>query len=76
METESDYVWLASRVKKTLLYLEQHSPQSHKILQEYVDMYFIPLLQGDLSIHDEDEYFDLMDIILDDFEEQYPEIFN
>ncbi len=76
MEMESDYEWLASRIKKALSYLEKHSPQSREILQEYVDLYFIPILNGDLDTYDEDEYFDSMDSILDEFEEQYPEIFN
>jgi hypothetical protein len=52
------------------------SDQQFEILKEYVDAYFIPILNGNLDLNEEDEYFDLMDIILDEFEEQYPEIFN
>ena len=48
----------------------------YNILKEYVDAYFIPILNGNLDLNEEDEYFDLMDLILDEFEEQYPEIFN
>jgi len=76
MEEESDYQWLASRVNQALNYLKEHSSESYDILKEYIDVYFIPILNGDLDLNEEDEYFDLMDSILDEFEEQYPEIFN
>jgi hypothetical protein len=75
MEDLSDYKWLASRVKKALTYLENNYPSSYDKLNEYVEIYLIPILQGDLDINEEDEYFDLMDSILDELEQEYPQIF-
>jgi hypothetical protein len=75
MEDLSDYKWLASRIKKALNYLEINYPNSYKSLNEYVEEYFIPILQGNMEIKEEDEYFDMMDSILDELEEEYPQIF-
>jgi hypothetical protein len=75
MENLSDYEWLASRVKKALTYLENNYPNSYDKLNEYVKMYLIPILHGDLDINEEDEYFDIMDSILDELEQEYPQIF-
>ena len=75
MEDLSDYKLLASRVKKALTYLEKNYPNSYDKLNEYVKTYLIPILHGDLDINEEDEYFDLMDSILDELEQEYPQIF-
>lgn len=75
MEDLSDYKWLASRVKKALTYLEKNYPNSYDKLNEYVKIYLIPILQGDLDINEEGEYFDIMDSILDELEQEYPQIF-
>ncbi len=75
MENLSDYEWLASRVKKALLYLENNFPNSYDKLKEYVEIYFIPILKGEMNLDEEDEYFDMMDSILDELEKEYPQIF-
>ena len=75
MENLSDNIWLASRIKKALIYLEKNYPNSYNELNKYVNMYFIPILQGGLDINEEDKYFDLMDSILDELEQEYPQIF-
>jgi hypothetical protein len=75
MEDLSDYKWLASRIKKALAYLENNYPNSYNKLNEYVKIYLIPILQGDLDLNEEDEYFDIMDSILDELEQEYPQIF-
>jgi hypothetical protein len=71
----SDYEWLASRVKKALSYLENNFPNSYDKLKEYVEIYFIPILKGEMNLDEEDEYFDMMDSILDELEKEYPQIF-
>jgi hypothetical protein len=75
MENLSDYEWLASRDKKALLYLENNFPNSYDKLKEYVEIYFIPILKGEMNLDEEDEYFDMMDSILDELEKEYPQIF-
>jgi hypothetical protein len=40
-----------------------------------VKIYLIPILQGNLDINEEDEYFDIMDSVLDELEQEYPQIF-
>jgi hypothetical protein len=75
MENLSDYEWLASRVKKALSYLENNFPNSYGKLKEYVEIYFIPILKGEMNLDEEDEYFDMMDSILDELEKEYPQIF-
>ena len=75
MENLSDYEWLASRVKKALSYLENNFPNSYDKLKEYVEIYFIPILKGEMNLDEEDEYFGIMDSILDELEKEYPQIF-
>jgi hypothetical protein len=75
MDNFSDYEWLASRVKKALIYLEKYYPSSYNELNEYVKIYLIPILQGELDTNEEDEYFDVIDSILDKLEQEYPQIF-
>lgn len=75
MEEKSDNKWLASRIKKSLLYLEKNNYNTYHVLQHYVETYFIPILKGELDQEQENIYFDMMDSILDDLEEIYPKIF-
>jgi hypothetical protein len=75
MENLSDYEWLASRVKKALTYLENNYPNSYNELNVYVKTYLVSILHGDLDVNEEDEYFDIMDSILDELEQEYPQIF-
>ena len=71
----NDYLWLASKVSKSLEFLNKTDPNLYNQFKKYIDEYFTPILEGKLSVDEEDQYFDIVDSLLDELNELYPEIF-
>jgi hypothetical protein len=71
----NDYLWLASKVSKSLKFLYNKDQHLYNQFKKYIDEYFNPILEGKLSIDEEDQYFDIVDSLLDELNELYPEIF-
>ena len=70
-EEDSDLMWLGKRIDYIREYIKDKEPDLEEQFKKFVDEYFIPIIQSDLSIEEEDYLFELVDSILEDFEEKY-----
>lgn len=74
-EEISDLVYLGRRLDRVLKYLIENKSELKNDFLEYVNMYFIPIIDGDITQEEEDYFFDEMDSAVDELEEIYSQTF-
>lgn len=74
-EEISDLVYLGRRLDKVLKYLTEFNSEYKDIFLKYIDDYFIPIIEGNISEEEEDYFFEEIDIIVDELEEILHQIF-
>jgi beta-galactosidase beta subunit len=75
-EEISDLVWLGKRIDKSLSFIIKEVPEMEQSFVNFINEYFIPLIEGKYNINEEDYFFEKMDEILDKLEEKFPELLN
>jgi hypothetical protein len=74
-EEISDLVYLGRRLDKVLKHLIEFNSEYKDIFLKYIDDYFIPIIEGNISEEEEDYFFEEIDIIVDELEEILHQIF-
>jgi hypothetical protein len=74
-EEISDLAYLGRRLDKVLLYLIESKSDLKDSFLKYVDIYFIPIINGIKNQEEEDYFFEEMDSIVDELEELYSQTF-
>ena len=70
-EEISDLVYLGRRLDRVLEYLLKTNSELKVDFLKYVEDYFIPIIEGNITQEEEDYFFDEMDSIVDELEEIY-----
>ena len=74
-EEISDLVYLGRRLDKVLKYLIDSKSELKDNFLKYVDVYFLPIINGNITQEEEDYFFDEMDSTVDELEEIYSQTF-
>lgn len=74
-EEISDLVYLGRRLDRVLEYLIKTESQLADEFLKYTEIYFIPIINGNITQEEEDYFFDEMDTIVDELEEIYSKKF-
>lgn len=74
-EEISDLVYLGRRLDRVLDYLIKTESQLADEFLKYTEIYFIPIINGNITQEEEDYFFDEMDTIVDELEEIYSKKF-
>jgi hypothetical protein len=71
----SDLVYLGRRLDKVLKYLTESKSELKDNFLEYINNYFLPIINGNITQEEEDYLFEEMDSAIDEFEEIFSQIF-
>ena len=74
-EEISDLVYLGRRLDKVLEYLIKTDSKLKVDFLKYVENYFMPIIEGNITQEEEDYFFGEIDSIVDELEETYSEKF-
>jgi hypothetical protein len=74
-EEISDLVYLGRRLDKVLEYLIKTKSTLKNAFLKYVDDYFLPIIEGDITEEEKDYFFDEMETVVDELEEIYSQTF-
>jgi len=74
-EEISDLVYLGRRLDKVLKYLIDSKSELKDNFLKYIDDYFLPIINGNITQEEEDYFFEEMDGAVDELEEIYSQIF-
>jgi hypothetical protein len=74
-EEVSDLVYLGKRLDKVLKYLIESKSEFKDNFLEYIDNYFLPIINGNITQEEEDYFFEEMDNIIDELEEIFSQTF-
>ena len=74
-EEISDLVYLGRRLDKVLKYLIDSKSELKDNFLKYVNVYFLPIINGNITQEEEDYFFDEMDSAVDELEEIYSQTF-
>ena len=74
-EEISDLIYLGRRLDKVLKYLIDSNSELKDNFLEYIDSYFLPIINGNITQEEEDYFFEEMDSAIDELEEIYSQIF-
>ena len=74
-EEISDLVYLGRRLDKVLKYLTESNSEFKDAFLKYVDDYFLPIINGNITQEEEDYFFEEMDIVVDELEKILSQIF-
>ena len=74
-EEISDLVYLGRRLDKVLKYLIEYKSEFKNTFLKYVDDYFIPIINDNITQEAEDYFFEEMDNAVDELEEIYSQMF-
>jgi hypothetical protein len=74
-EEISDLVYLGKRLDKVLKYLTESNSEFKDAFLKYVDDYFLPIINGNITQEEEDYFFEEMDIVVDELEKMLSQIF-
>jgi len=74
-EEVSDLVYLGKRLDKVLKYLIESKSEFKDNFLEYINNYFLPIINGDITQEEEDYFFEEMDNIIDELEEIFSQTF-
>ena len=74
-EEISDLIYLGRRLDKVLKYLIDSNSELKDNFLEYIDSYFLPIINGNITQEEEDYFFDEMDSTVDELEEIYSQTF-
>ena len=74
-EEISDLVYLGRRLDKVLKYLTESNSEFKDAFLKYVDDYFLPIINSNITQEEEDYFFEEMDIVIDELEKMLSQIF-
>jgi hypothetical protein len=74
-EEISDLVYLGKRLDKVLKYLIDSKLELKDNFLKYINDYFLPIINGNITQEEEDYFFEEMDGAVDELEEIYSQIF-
>jgi hypothetical protein len=74
-EEISDLVYLGRRLDKVLKYLTESNSEFKDAFLKYVDDYFLPIINSNITQEEEDYFFEEMDIVVDELEKMLSQIF-
>jgi hypothetical protein len=74
-EEISDLIYLGRRLDKVLAYLIKEKSEFKDDFLKYVDIYFLPIIEGNINQEEEDYFFEEMDNAIDELEEIFSQIF-
>lgn len=74
-EEVSDLVYLGRRLDRVLDYLIKTKSELKDRFLEYTDVYFLPIIDGNISEEEEDYFFEEMDSAVDELEEIFSQMF-
>ena len=74
-EEISDLVYLGRRLDKVLKYLTESNSEFKDAFLKYVDDYFLPIINSNITQEEEYYFFEEMDIVIDELEKMLSQIF-
>ena len=74
-EEISDLVYLGRRLDRVLDYLTKTNSDLKDKFLEYTDIYFLPIINSNISQEEEDYLFEEMNITVDELEEILSQVF-
>jgi len=74
-EEVSDLVYLGRRLDRVLDYLIKTESELKDRFLEYTNIYFLPIIDGNISEEEEDYFFEEMDSAVDELEEIFSQMF-
>ena len=74
-EEISDLVYLGRRLDKVLKYLTESNSEFKDAFLKYVDDYFLPIINSNITQEEEDYFFEEMDTVVDELEKILSQIF-
>ena len=69
------YIKIKDKDNKVLKYLTESNSEFKDAFLKYVDDYFLPIINGNITQEEEDYFFEEMDIVVDELEKILSQIF-